>query len=224
MNIIDRTLSLLAPNLCVSCHVEGVVLCDDCSALLVNVPSQCYVCMRATRYFRPCQTCVTQASPEYVWMSTFYDGLGKKVEAAYKFDNQRSAARSISLAMDEVMPYFAQPPIVTYVPTSSRHVRQRGFDHAKLIAQNLGRIRKFPVATLLARNNTVQQHGATRSDRTTQLKGAFRTVNTHLIEGADILLADDVLTTGATVEACTKALRVAGARSVSAVVFARTPK
>lgn len=224
MSIIDQALSLLAPYSCVACHTEGAVLCAECAALLVDVPSQCYACMKATRMHRPCVSCVTGASPEYVWMATSYDGLGKQLEAAYKFDNQRSAAREIARALDEKLPYFAESPLVTYVPTSPGHVRQRGFDHAKLVARELARARGFRFATLLARGGSSQQHGATRAERKTQLKGAFRAVNVHLLKGLDVLLVDDVLTTGATIEMCTKELKAVGAKSVSAAVFARTPR
>jgi predicted amidophosphoribosyltransferase len=68
-----------------------------------------------------------------------------------------------------------------------------------------------------------RQLGASREQRRSQLKNALRLNNHDLIKGRHILIVDDVVTTGATIEACAKMLKKAGAAQVDAAVFARTP-
>ena len=126
--------------------------------------------------------------------------------------------------INQALPYFADEPLVTFVPTASNRRRERGFDHAQLIAKELAKLRGWHIATLLGRQAKVRQLGAKRETRKEQLKNAFRPVNTGLIKGSHILLVDDVVTTGATVEVCVKELIKAGASQVDAAVFAYTPK
>lgn len=224
MNIIDRLLSVVAPTICVGCRCEGAVLCTECCDRLDDVPSQCYGCLRATRFYKPCTACVNIGSPEHVWTTTWYRGPGKATIAAYKFDVQRSAARDIGACIEARLPYFTSDPVVAYVPTSAHDVRTRGFDHAKLLAREVANRRGLRLAPVLIRVGSVQQHGSARADRLVQLKDAFRATNEYLSTDKDVVLVDDVLTTGATIEACTRVLKNAGARSVSALIFARTPK
>jgi ComF family protein len=125
--------------------------------------------------------------------------------------------------LSEVLPYFAEPPLVTFVPTASGHRRERGFDHAELLAKELAKLKRWPFARLLVRTSQTRQLGSNRELRKRQLKDAFRVSHSRLIKDTHILLIDDVLTTGATVEACSKILKKAGASLVDGAVFARTP-
>ena len=129
----------------------------------------------------------------------------------------------MAFCIEQILPYFADPPLVTFVPTATRHRRQRGFDHAELLAKELSRIRGWHYARLLNRVSQVHQTGATRMQRKEQLKNVFVSQNNSLIKGAHILLIDDVVTTGATLDACSRALKESGAARVDAAVFARTP-
>jgi ComF family protein len=126
--------------------------------------------------------------------------------------------------MDEVLPYFAEEPLLAFVPTVPSHIRERGFDHAALLAKELARLREWHYRPLLARQNNGQQHGANKATRHEQVKGAFRAKSEPLVAGKHVLLLDDVTTTGSTLLECSKVLKKAGVASVDAVVFARTPE
>lgn len=102
-------------------------------------------------------------------------------------------------------------------------MRERGYDQAKLLARKLAREARLPYADCLARSGQAHQVGSNRSQRLSQLSDAFRITKPRTVQNAYILLVDDVLTTGATLEAAAKVLHATGASSVDAVVFARTP-
>lgn len=153
---------------------------------------------------------------------TRYQGAGKDILWKLKFGRAGSAADEIGkliafrLARKSLRRY-----IVTYVPTAPAHVRQRGFDQAELIARSVARTLALPCYPLLARQTNTKQIGSSKLTRTTQLAQAFRPVRRHLMYDARILLVDDVVTTGATLEAAAQALIAAGARKVEAAVFAQ---
>lgn len=222
MNPIDRFLSFFAPYNCVGCGTEGAVLCSECLEAIPQLPSLCYACGKATKSGMPCGACAKKMQPQHVWMYAAYKDVAKEVLHSYKFDEQRGAATPIASAMEQTLPYFAEPPLVTFVPTASSHRRLRGFDHAELLAKEIAKARKWHHVRLLHRSGRVRQLGATRVTRKQQLKGIFSPASSLDITGKHILLVDDVVTTGATIEACTMVLKNMGAARVDAVLFART--
>ena len=223
MSIIDSLLDVLAPHICVGCGTESSVMCFSCVDNLGVLPSVCYACGKATSANKPCAYCVSSLRPKHVWMATAYDKIAKKAVWALKLEQKRSAAAVLAGCISDALPYFAEAPLITYVPTAPGHRRSRGFDHAQLLAKELARMRGWNYATALQRSGEIHQRGASREQRIRQLKGVFRAVNSPLFMGKHILLVDDVVTTGSTLNECTKILIKAGAAQVDAVVFARTP-
>ena len=223
MSIFDTTIGLIAPHYCVECSGPGAVLCKECAFSTTQLPSICYVCAKATKVYTPCSVHNSPRAPKHIYVALCYEGVAKKLMHVYKFDCKRAAAKDIAFVMDLWLPYIDSISTLTWVPTLPRHVRQRGFDHAKLLAKEFGKLRNIkPVATL-DRITTTSQIGANRAQRKAQLKNAFDIRGAAKINSKNIVLIDDVVTTGATIEACTKALYAAGAASVSVVAFARTP-
>lgn len=222
MNPIDRLLSLLAPHTCVMCRRENSAICAECLEQCNTLPSICYACGKATRAYRPCADDIGKLHPQHIWMYAPYNDDVKKILHAYKFAEKRAAAKPIADVMESSLPYFAEPPILTFVPTTSQHRRSRGFDHAELLAKEVAKLRGWHNARLLNRTSQLRQLGATRQMRKQQLKGAFNYTNLPIIKNKHIILIDDVVTTGATIEECTAVLKKAGAKQVDALVFART--
>jgi ComF family protein len=110
--------------------------------------------------------------------------------------------------------------VISYVPTANTRVRSRGYDQAELIARELSQNKPLPFMRTLLRVGDGRQVGQNRQVRKNQMAQAFTVTNLEQIKDKHILLVDDVLTTGATCEAAAKVLLDAGARRVSAVVFA----
>jgi predicted amidophosphoribosyltransferase len=109
-------------------------------------------------------------------------------------------------------------------------LRQREFNHAELIAREAmkfgfkdGRLLLHPEA-LERKRETVSQTGLTRHQRRENVRGAFRVTELEAVEGHEVLLVDDVFTTGATVSECARVLRRAGATKIWVATVARTLK
>ncbi len=127
----------------------------------------------------------------------------------------------MSVIMAKLLYDVSYDTVLCPVPTAPKRVRERGFDHAKLISECLGKLVDLPTMNLLRRKSNVRQLGSSRKDRIAQVRGEFEIFNTEKIEGKKVLLVDDVMTTGATLSAVAKILKEAGAKSVSAVIFAQ---
>lgn len=126
--------------------------------------------------------------------------------------------------MANALPYIAPKTLIVPVPTASVRIRQRGYDHAALLSRHLASTLggcNWPGAVI--RLGQSRQVGASRAQRHVQLKNAFLTRPSGALSGADVLLVDDVVTTGATLEAVALKLKQAGAKTVNAVVFAQKP-
>jgi len=220
--IAEKLIALVAPHRCLGCGAEGVVVCEECLFVFTPpLPSRCYACQAETRDSRTCSRCRRGSKLKHVWICTSYEGGAKQLVQDFKFERKQAAAQPIVLRMDEVLPFLGEDTIIVHVPTATSRVRLRGYDHAQLLARALTDRRKLTHLSLLTRQGQERQVGASRKQRLTQLDRAFIPIKPHLITGATILLVDDLVTTGATLEAAARCLRQAGAKTVSAVVFAQ---
>lgn len=221
MNPLERIISVVAPFTCLGCGKEGSLLCGWCSAgLMGTIPSRCYRCHVATRQYSVCANCKRKVSLKHVWVAAEYTGVTKELIHAYKFERAKAAHQVIAALLDEFLPLLPPETIVTHVPTTSSRVRQRGYDQSKLIARSLAFKRGLLFDSLLLRTSNTRQVGSARKDRFAQLEGAFEAKGGPRNKNQRILLVDDVLTTGATLESASKVLSEAGAKVIDAVVFA----
>jgi predicted amidophosphoribosyltransferase len=152
------------------------------------------------------------------WRAPFaYEGVARELIARVKY----RGVHAVSGWLAGQMVVRLGPPlpgVVTWAPTTPARRRDRGFDHAELLAREVGRRLRRPVVALLARHPGPAQTGlpAPRRRVGPQFHPRARVP-------ASVLLVDDVATTGATLAAAAKSLRVAGATRVVALTAARTP-
>lgn len=127
-------------------------------------------------------------------------------------------ADSMFLAYAQILPTGAD--MVTAVPMHPKRLRRRGFNHAEALARGVARRLELPYAQALIRTrDTVQQARLEGEARRRNLQDAFS--QTESLKDRRVLLVDDVYTTGETARQCAKALRMAGARSVSFLAYAK---
>lgn len=220
MHLLDKVLSLLAPYDCVGCGDEGAAICNPCLYSIPRVPSRCYRCMAASSDFSTCNQCQSRTKLRHVWVATSYEGLTKQLLHVFKYERLVSAYTQISTMMDDSLPYLSDYVVVA-VPTATTRRRQRGYDHALLLAQAICHKRGLIYERPVVRLSQTRQVGASRKTRFAQLKDSLLVTSPRSIKGKKILLVDDVITTGATLEAVGSQLRQHGAKEVCAVVFAQ---
>ena len=134
----------------------------------------------------------------------------------------KSSYKVTAALLDDVVPLLPPDTIVVPVPTIGSHIRQRGYDHALLMAKEFARQRELQMTTALERITTAKQRGANRKERFTQAEAAFRS-RTITETNQAYLLIDDVVTTGATLQYAAKSLQEAGAQTIWVAALARQP-
>ncbi len=117
-----------------------------------------------------------------------------------------------------------RPDVITYVPMHFIRLGQRGYNQAKLIAEALGEMLHIPVLKTLRKiKNTMPQSKRNGRDRLYALEGAFVPYKPEGFRGKTVLLIDDVITTGTSINTCAKELRKAGAKEIQVAAAAATP-
>lgn len=217
---LDSVASLVAPHECLSCGKEGEVLCGRCIEEYCEAPlPHCAGCRKQQDDFKVCKNCKSWLALKYVYVATAYEGIGSELVKAMKFNYRRQASEPIAKIMSGALESLDENTILCPIPTAHARIRERGFDHAKLISQNLSQILKIKSLPVLHRHTNRRQLGSSRKARFKQMESEFEVIHASFIRDKNILLVDDVMTTGATLTAAAKALRKAGASSVSAIIF-----
>lgn len=229
MSIIETAIGWLTPPQCVSCGDEGSALCNTCYISEIKpFVSVCWLCSAPSRYSKTCSRCLALGSPDHVWISTSYGGVVKELVRIYKFKHLRAAALPMASIMTET---FIRSGIgrliptadylVVPVPTATSRKRERSFGHAELLARQVAIKLRLEKGNVLARLGQDRQVGSQRTTRLNQPKNKYYVRRPARVRGRNILLIDDVITTGGTLIATTQALRAAGATRVDALVFAK---
>ncbi|PYX91415.1 MAG: hypothetical protein DMG71_20265, partial [Acidobacteria bacterium] len=152
-----------------------------------------------------------------------------------KYDQVRPASnvlgRMLAEAITDLAPSVGETSLlVVPVPLHPRKLRQRGFNQAELIARAALKLKPAGVQLTLEsgilerRRQTQSQIGLSRHQRRENMRGAFAVTKPAELEGREVLLVDDVFTTGTTVSECARMLRRAGAARVWVATVARTLK
>jgi ComF family protein len=183
-----------------------------------------------------CPLC-RESEPAYARALAYgsYEGGLRDLIRLLKYQHVRPAAQVLGRMLAEVIealaPSFGEPgPIAVPVPLYKGKLRERGFNQSDLIARAALKLKpggrelaNFP--QLLERcRPTASQTGLTRRQRQENMRGAFRVLHPDELHGREVLLVDDVLTTGTTASECARVLRRAGAVRVWVATAARTLK
>lgn len=154
-----------------------------------------------------------------------FEGKVKELIYKYKYQGQDflSKVMAVHLAAFCIKHIKAKFDLVTFVPLDTARYKERGYNQSELLAKKtaelLGDIRFKSVLKQIKKKSV--QSGLPRKDRLSNVKGVFGVNNTKDISNARVLLVDDVCTTGATLNECSKVLLAKGAKEVITLSFAR---
>lgn len=154
-----------------------------------------------------------------------YEGVVRDLVADVKFRGRRGALGWMGEATAAAADWAdLEADLVTWMPASREGRRRRGFDQGRSLASAVGRGLDRPVVRLLRRSVSGRQVGLDRAERSVRASGivAAAAARAHVF-GATVLVVDDVVTTGASMQAAARALRAAGAADVVGAAFAHTP-
>ena len=238
---ISRTaLDTVLPPQCLACDAlvsEPGALCGACwdGAAFVSAPF-CHACGVPFEFDHGpdalCGACVrARAVFERARAVFLYNDVSRDLVTGLKHRDRTHGApafgRWLARAGRELI---AEADLIAPVPLHRLRLWRRRFNQSALLAQALAReagcMEKFRADLLQRHRATPTQGGLNASDRRRNVRGAFAVPARHtpMLEGRRVLLIDDVYTTGATLEACTRALLKAGAGGVDALVLARVDR
>lgn len=214
ITMIERGLQFVAPHPCSNCGKVGAILCDDCKYDIIHEPFVgCILCGSP----KIDGICTVHGSPiRRAFIVSSRTGALEGAINQLKFHHAKDTARPLASLLDECLPILPYDIEVVPIPTVRSHIRQRGYDQAELIARHFTVLRGLPLRRYLQRVTNTTQHIVGKSERHQQAKQAF-TLNVRGDKGQmrpmgkKILLVDDIVTTGATLQAAAEVLTKAGA-------------
>lgn len=221
-------LDLIFPKKCLGCGKLGSYICGNCIKEIEIVEHPiCPECERQAIGGKTHPGCLKRFGLDGLVVACRYKGVVRAAikEIKYKWSYDVSRVLVDLLVANLWRFNFPQKAILVPIPLHVRRKNWRGFNQAELICQILAK--NFKVSwqnTLIRTRETRTQVGLSQNDRLINIKGAFRTAGVEPqsgLKGKNVILVDDVFTTGATMfEAC-NTLKRAGARSVWAMVIAK---
>ena len=217
-------LDLLFPPRCVVCRRVGDWFCSACRQTIEKIlPPICNRCGRPLRH-PECSYC--QKLPLQIdgtRATAFFEGSLRTAIHAFKYSHRVELANPLGELLSDYMALHPHPvDALIPVPLHAERERARGYNQSKLLAQVLSQQSQLPVwdDALTRTRHTRPQVELDAVDRRANVHDAF--IATQRVRGAQILLIDDVCTTGATMDACGIALKERGAKSVWGLAIART--
>ncbi len=214
--LVDRVVDFFLPPACPGCGREGEPICAACWPAFVareTVPPGVAIGL---------PTELPAPLLQLEWAAP-YEGPVRAALHALKYGGETRLAEPLGLAVARRWAGAgAGGEILVPVPIHAERRRERGYDQAELLAMVAGRVLGLVAAPALERvRATTPQFELGRRERAANVAEAFRVVDRDIVGGRWVVLVDDVVTTGATLVACARALLGGGAAAVSAVTVAR---
>ncbi|UCH42374.1 MAG: ComF family protein [Dehalococcoidales bacterium] len=217
-------LDLLFPKWCLGCDKEGTFICSSCSSTMPRVmPPLCPRCGRPQASNILCSRCVRWAAEiDGIRAPYRFEGVVRQSVYKLKYENLRAITEHLAQMLYSYISENQVPgDVLVPVPLHSKRLRERGYNQATLLAMELSKLTGLPLLTdhlIRERDTHPQALTKTASERQGNVTNAFYS---RELRYREVLLIDDVATSGATLNACAAALKAAGATSVWGLVLAR---
>lgn len=155
----------------------------------------------------------------------YYDEVSAKIVKRFKYSGRKYYAKHIAEMMVENKDVFENIDVITFVPSNTKTLKERRYNQAEELAKEISKIIGIEVCELLKKSDDRKhQAGLTKSERLENLKGSFSIVieNKDFIKGKNVLIVDDVFTTGSTLNECSKVVLKHKPKKIKTITFAKT--
>jgi competence protein ComFC len=234
VEILNFILDVVFPKICLSCdHYSSSYICEKCLKKIkqADIP-KCPICEKPTRFGESHKSCCGRFGIDGMTVGVDYsDETVKKIIHKFKYGGVTNAARDLiekflsgKITINGGQTRRSVPTIIiTYVPMHSDKERKRGYNQSEILAREIGKILNFSVIKLLKRTKySVSQMSLKKmEERKKNVENIFEFVGVRLRSPQNIILVDDVATTGATLFEATRVLKENGIKSVWGMVLAR---
>lgn len=236
--LLNTLLDVFLPPLCHICrsfipNSDVLHICPTCSEKLPIMASPlCSVCgipFSGAGQDHRCGNCLTHP-PHYdrAWSAFLYKDSIRDLIHSFKYDRTTHLSHPLALMTVGRMNGLldsCEPEVIVPVPLHRSRLRQRGFNQAILLGNKISRRLSLPmyVDALTRTRPTKPQISLSVAERALNVRDAFTLRRADLVDGKQVLLLDDVMTTGSTMNECARVLKKGGATAVIAATVARTP-
>ena len=212
---------LLFPKLCYVCQKEGSFLCVECLHKYIKVDpiNRCHICNKESRIGFAHKDCLEYTNIDGVLNLTIYDGLIKKMIYDIKYNFYFEVAQTLSIIMADYLHFFnfdKDSTLLSFVPSAKSKIKARGFNQSEVLCRYLSISIGWKSLKILEKSkSTGAQAKLDKQGRAENLRGAFKlrikkstgdqTIIPESVE--NIIIVDDVFTTGATLNECARIIK-----------------
>lgn len=219
--VITQVIEVAYPPRCAGCGLRGCWVCADClAAVPLFADPRCQTCSMPLHGIA-CDCRELPLGIDRLWVAGPYDGWLRGAVHDFKFKGETARASSLAALLADAARSLGTDSALVPVPMHAKRKRQRGYDQVAVLATALGNLTGQPVIEALTKDReTLTQVGLSASERSLNLIDAFSLRVAVGLLPDQVVLVDDVATTGSTLSESARALRSAGVSQVSAVVIA----
>lgn len=221
-------IDLIFPSRCVSCsspaNYREHSLCGKCRSEITLSGDSCPVCS-SLMIDSNCVICAERAFyPDRNICISDYEGPLKDALFSLKFSGNRRISQPLGeICAETISRNKITADLITTVPVNKQKLYKRGYNQSELIARRAAEILKIPFAeTMTGPFSEKSQKEQSYDNRFLNVIGRYSVIPKAVSSGMDIIIIDDVFTTGATINECARILKDSGAKSIFSVTLART--
>lgn len=217
MNLLDTVLNFIFPPTCGFCNKmrEGY-LCQDCKRKITN--SNFY--LNQLDFYQNKDNFIE----EHFYLFSYIEPIRGKI-LQYKFDDKAYLANTIYeffMNNEKLYGFLKKYDIIIPIPISSSRKRERGYNQSELLARKISKMANIHIETQVLKKakNNQPQSSLNKEQRRENVKNVYKVQNEVKIQNKEILLLDDIYTTGSTANECARMLKQAGCQTVGILTIA----
>ena len=221
--ILQSILDFIFPIQCINCNKNGEFLCDECfSKIKLRTLKQCPLCNKDQSNDKLCSKCKSKSYLDEIIICVNYDNeVLQKVLHYFKYKYIKNLSEPLGKILHTKFLKTTLPAHLIIIPTPLHKKREieRGFNQSELLAKELNT--KLTKNVLFRKKNIKHQADLNKQEREKNIKDCFAIKNSNIIKNKNILLIDDVITTGSTLNEQARLLKQNNARKVWALIIAK---